>query len=53
MKIRKGNNNPKNPSLVVGIPKHMKEQMGLELGSHIMWRLNDAGRWELVKMVIE
>jgi hypothetical protein len=52
MKIRQANGNKGNPSLVVGIPSDMKKQMGIGLGSEVMWRLNETGRWELMKMEV-
>jgi hypothetical protein len=52
MKIRQANGNAGNPSLIIGIPSDMKKQMGITLGSEVFWRLNEGGRWELIKLEV-
>ena len=59
MKIRRGNANKTRdgvslaPSMVVGIPSEMRLHMALQLKDDVMWRLNDRGHWELVKLFPE
>ena len=57
MKIRQGNANKRAngddaSSLIVGIPPDMRKHMGLVLGSEVMWRLNEAGKWEIIKLEV-
>jgi uncharacterized cupin superfamily protein len=53
MKIRRGNNNKGNPSLVIGISKEVKQSLKLEAGDYVVWKQNAQGKWEIIKLEVD
>ena len=50
MKVRKGNNNPIHPSLVVGLSKEIREDSAIKLGDSVLWVRVGPKKWELQKL---